>query len=264
LPRKPQTPPPLEVPQLTPDEIARGIARLRKRIDEVKALDPAKIAATDQAVKNCEQNIRTTILEVFGANSLQYRRNEHHQIWDGPLYVNMTYGQSQRGFAAGIPQTVTLLDGLIADLQERLGEHQVDPTSRIRAAFRDLDLHPRIASVAADLYRDGHYRNAVLDASMALVNVVKEKASKHDLDGKPLMQTVFSKNNPVLAFNDLANQTDFDEQEGLMHLFEGAVMAFRNPRAHDLDPDTAEEALEAIAFLSMLAKLLDRAKRTTP
>jgi hypothetical protein len=39
---------------------------------------------------------------------------------------------------------------------------------------------------------------------------------------------VFSKNNPVLAFNDLANRTDLDEQEGMMHLFEGTVLAIRN------------------------------------
>jgi hypothetical protein len=34
----------------------------------------------------------------------------------------------------------------------------------------------------------------------------------------PLVRAVFSKNNPVLAFNDLANQTDLDEQQGMMHL----------------------------------------------
>jgi len=96
---------------------------------------------------------------------------------------------------------------------------------------------------------------------VALVNYVKEKSRRHELDGAPLMRTVFSRNNPVLAFNDLADQGDQDEQEGLMHLFEGAVLAFRNPRAHDLERDTPEDALECIAFLSMLAKRLDQAKR---
>lgn len=75
------------------------------------------------------------------------------------------------------------------------------------------------------------------------------------------MRTVFSKKNPILAFNELKDQSDLDEQEGLMHLFEGAVLAFRNPRAHTLDEDWPEDALEFIAFLSLLAKRLERTKR---
>ncbi len=46
-----------------------------------------------------------------------------------------------------------------------------------------------------------------------------------------------------------------------MHLFMGAVLALRNPRAHTLFDDSPELALDYIAFLSMLAKRLDGAKR---
>lgn len=63
--------------------------------------------------------------------------------------------------------------------------------------------------------------------------------------------------------NDLQDPTDLDEQEGMMHLFMGAVLALRNPRAHALNVDTAEGAAESIAFLSMLAKRVDQAKRTS-
>jgi len=140
-------------------------------------------------------------------------------------------------------------------------QHQGDPTNWGRAA---QDLHPRIRTAVEDLYRNRHYRNAILDAALALMNHVKEKSRRPDLDGVALMRTVFSKNAPVLAFNDLADPSDFDEQEGLMHLFEGAMLAFRNPRAHDLAPDTPEYALECIGFLSMLAKKVDGAKRRAP
>jgi uncharacterized protein (TIGR02391 family) len=116
--------------------------------------------------------------------------------------------------------------------------------------------------VCVDLYRDGHYRNAVADAAVALVNYVKEKSRRHDLDGSGLATAVFSKNKPVLAFNDLKDRTDEDEQEGMMHLFVGAVLALRNARVHALLDDSAEMALEYIAFLSMLAKRVDQAKRT--
>lgn len=104
----------------------------------------------------------------------------------------------------------------------------------------------------------------MLDASVALVNFVKEKSRRHDLDGAPLMATVFSKNKPVLAFNDLKDKADEDEQEGMMHLFMGAVLALRNPRAHALLDDSPEVALEYIGLISLLAKRVDQAKRTTP
>lgn len=262
--RKPAAPPPTEVPQLGRDEIVRGVAKLKKRLDEVRALDANTVPAGDQRIENAERAIVAAILETYGPNSPHYRDNQYHRIWHGPQRVGMSKADLQRGFAAGIPQTVTLLEGLIADLEERLAEQTQDPTARVRAAFRDLDLHPRIGAVAADLYRDGHYRNAVLDAAVALVNFVKEKSRRHDLDGAALMRTVFSRNNPLLAFNDLADQSQQDEQEGLMHLFEGAVLAYRNPRAHDLVADSAEYALESIAFLSMLAKRVARARRTQP
>ena len=48
---------------------------------------------------------------------------------------------------------------------------------------------------------------------------------------------------------------------GMMHLFIGAVLALRNPRAYSVFDDSSELALDAIAFLSMLAKRLDATKR---
>jgi len=75
------------------------------------------------------------------------------------------------------------------------------------------------------------------------------------------MRTVFSVNNPGLRLNDLSDQTDKDEQEGMMHLFEGAVLALRNPRAHALFDESPELALDYIGLLSLLAKRLDGAKR---
>ena len=118
-------------------------------------------------------------------------------------------------------------------------------------------------SLCADLYCNGHYRNAVVDASVALMNLVREKSRRHDLDGAGLMTTVFSKKNPILTFNDLKDRTDEDEQEGMTHLFVGAVLALRNLRAHALLDDSPDMALEYVGRISLLAKRLEAAKRTT-
>jgi uncharacterized protein (TIGR02391 family) len=260
----PRKPPERQEPmpaRLTPEQIERGIAKLKKRIEEVRALDPLTVRHNDQRVKNVQSNISNTILEVFGAGSPQYRDNGRPSMLKGMSFVAQSDAQLQQRFAAVLPDLIGLLENFIANLEEQRVELVVDPTNRVRTAFADLDLHPRIRDAAEELYRDSHYRNAILDAALALMNLVKEKSRRHGLDGVALMRTVFSKNAPVLAFNDLADQSDLDEQEGLMHLFEGAMLAFRNPRAHDLAPDTPEYALECIGFLSMLAKKVDAAQR---
>jgi uncharacterized protein (TIGR02391 family) len=75
------------------------------------------------------------------------------------------------------------------------------------------------------------------------------------------MERVFNPSSPILRFNDLQTQTDRDEQKGFMMLFSGAVSGLRNPRAHAIIQDNPERALEFIAFVSLLAKLLDNAKK---
>lgn len=157
-----------------------------------------------------------------------------------------------------------MLEGLIARLEEKRADLQGDATQVVHAALRAFDLHPRIASVVTPLYENRHYGNAVLDGAIALINFVKEKSGRHDLDGKGLIQTVFSVNTPILAAADTSDQTGRDEQEGVMHLFEGAVMAVRNPRAHDLFEHDPQTALEYIVLLSLLAKRVEQAKRIIP
>ncbi len=75
------------------------------------------------------------------------------------------------------------------------------------------------------------------------------------------MREVFSRNNPVLVFNDLVDQTDRDEQEGMMHLFEGAVMAIRNPGGHSFPEGSEQRAMEYICFLSLLAYRVQEATK---
>jgi len=78
------------------------------------------------------------------------------------------------------------------------------------------------------------------------------------------MRTVFSPNNPILAFNDLTDQTNKDEQEGMMHLYEGVMLGVRNPRAHDLFDQDPQRALEYIVLISLLAKRVGEAKKVKP
>ncbi|MGA7429617.1 MAG: TIGR02391 family protein [Xanthobacteraceae bacterium] len=98
------------------------------------------------------------------------------------------------------------------------------------------------------------------DAVKALNNLVRLHSGE-EADGTSLMETVFSPKKPILRFNDGRDQSDHDEQKGFMMMFSGAVAGLRNPRAHRLIKDDPERALEFIAFVSLLAKLLDGSKK---
>lgn len=259
--RRQSVPPPIEIRQLSQDDIERGIAKLRRRLEEVRVLDPQKTPYNDAAVNNVEHNIRDTILEIFGERSPEYTAYRYHEIWHGPHIMGSADYERQDCFAEGIPQTIKVLEGLIARLEEKRHDMGRDPEARAKTAFQGMDLHPRVAQACSRLYEDGHYSEAVFAASKALINFVAEKSGRFDLDGAPLVRTVFSPKNPVLAFNDLSDRSDKDEQEGMMHLFEGAVLGIRNPRGHTILDDAPGRALEYVVLLSLLANRLEEARK---
>lgn len=146
-------------------------------------------------------------------------------------------------------------------MEEKLDGDAEDLTVRARHAFSQLGLHSEIARAVTKLFEDGHYANAVEDGCKVLDLLVKMRSGRTDLSGTELMQAVFSPKNPVLRFSGLQTESERSEQQGLMFLYSGAMLAFRNPRAHSLIQDEAESALDYIAFLSLLAKILERAKK---
>jgi len=249
------------------DEVNRAVQKLHARLFELQRLKSEYVRYNDQKVRNVEYNIRTDILEIYGRNSPEFGEYRDYRIfWPTAAFVRSeaqgraVENANQMHFSQAIPQAEEMLNGLIRRLNEKLAELVSRPQPQPRVAFENLKLHPTIASACTDTYKNGHYRESVLNASIALVDYVK-RISAQTLDGSALMSSVFSANKPSLAFNDLTSKTERDEQEGFMHLFMGAVLALRNPRAHALFDDSPEIALDYIAFLSMLAKRLDGAKR---
>ena len=173
----------------------------------------------------------------------------------------MSQGAIVDGKSRGKTQVLGILNGLIGRLREKRQDLGAGESPAPSTYFDRLNLHQRILDVSRDLFLDGYHWEAVFAAAKALVNYIKERSGQHDLDGAPLVRTVFSKNDPVLAFNDLASQTDQDEQEGMMHLFEGAVLGIRNPGGHSFPEGTEQRAIEYLSLLSLLAYRVQEARR---
>ena len=262
-PKRPSEPPPPEPHRFVSlDEIDRGIRKLERRIEQLLQVDMAKAVLDHSGADDvAASDIRETIRDVFGTSSPEYREHEHLSIWAGPMYLNMERGEVIQAREQGKKTVRTILEGLIGRLRERREELTSGTAPQPSDYFSRLNLHSRIADVTTDLFLDGHHWESVFAASKALVNYVKDRSQRHDLDGANLMRTVFSKQTPVLVFNELVEPTDLDEQEGMMHLFEGAVLAIRNPGGHTFPEGSAQRAVEYISFLSLLAYKVQEAKK---
>ena len=113
--------PPIQVKKFESiQEINQGITKLRRRIEEVKGLDPGRIRSDSQEVEITTQNIRKTLLEIFGHHSPEFREHQHHSIvyWRGVMRLGWDH-QRELDFAEGIPRTLSLLEGLIRGLEEK-------------------------------------------------------------------------------------------------------------------------------------------------
>lgn len=253
--------------ELTAEQITQGITKIQKRIAELEAmLQCQELTKLARDARSATQKINDTLMQVFGFDSIEY--NKTYKI--GGLYKNcgiIVIGgrptpdyEYVRDYHDGIRDAIATLGTVVDMLKERLEDMGASPEGKARRAIEGLDLHRDIEEAAGQLYRDGHYSNAVLAAANALTALVKYR-SGYTQDGVDLMNNVFSLNKPVLKLNELQDDSDRDEQKGFMMLLKGVVTALRNPRAHKQIDDDPEEAVEFIAFISLLAKRVDKAKK---
>ncbi|HBE67052.1 MAG TPA: TIGR02391 family protein [Planctomycetaceae bacterium] len=92
---------------------------------------------------------------------------------------------------------------------------------------------------------------------------IQDITGEHSI-GKELMGKAFNRQNPLIAINDGTSGNDPSEQEGFMHLTMGAMAGMRNLYSHgDVDTMQAIDALERLAFISLLFKRVDAAQAGT-
>jgi uncharacterized protein (TIGR02391 family) len=246
----------------SPEEIDLALVKLNRRIQELESLDvKTSLESKTAAAEVTRSNVRETIRDVFGSSSPEFKEHQYLHIWEGPSHGGMRLYERVRGAERGRLKVIGILNGLIGRLNEKRADMVAGTTPAPSTYVNHLNLHPRIREVSLDLFMDGHPWEAVFAASKALINYIKERSVRDDLDGAPLVRAVFSKNNPALAFNDLENQTDFDEQEGMMHLYEGVVLAIRDPGGHSFPEGPEQRAVEYISLISLLAYRVQEAKR---
>jgi uncharacterized protein (TIGR02391 family) len=121
-------------------------------------------------------------------------------------------------------------------------------------------LHPYIAAGCSKLYLNGHYTQAVGEASRAVFEYLRT-GSGLALDGVPLAQQAFSVQSPKLKFSDLSDETKRNEQVGFMEMLVGFAKGVRNPLAHTHGrQEEAQKAFEYLVMASLFCRRIDDAK----
>jgi uncharacterized protein (TIGR02391 family) len=120
-------------------------------------------------------------------------------------------------------------------------------------------LHPTVLGACPKLFADGHLRECVLSAAIALMDQIRE-LSGLGLDGSELMQVALSPVKRHIVVADLATDNGENVQRGTHLIAQGVVAAIRNPNAHRRVELSPPEALEQLAVLSFVARRLDHAR----
>lgn len=246
---------------LSHEEMKAALTKINRRLEEIKAVDVQTIRqGNDPLLQELSGKLQQFLIDTFGNSTHEYFQYASYtelrvmslQIGGTPISEIQSWVRSKLNAA------ITMLETIKAIFTEALEDAGISGTTvKAIKAYEGLELHPVIAQATSSLFRSGHPANAIEDAVKALNNLVRQK-SELELDGIPLMQKTFNKNNPILRFNPLADDSDRNEQQGFMEWFTGTVTGLRNPRAHKIIKDDPEMALEYIAFISLLAKLVDK------
>ncbi|MYB47936.1 MAG: TIGR02391 family protein [Dehalococcoidia bacterium] len=131
--------------------------------------------------------------------------------------------------------------------------------------FDHLVTDDLIREASRKRFLDESYSDAIEAAYKCLNNAVKDKSGVSDKDGADLMRKVFSPKAPILRFSKHKSTSLDNEQLGYMHLFEGAMIGIRNPRAHETQmSDSPDEALRLLTFANHLMQKLDQSSLSYP
>jgi uncharacterized protein (TIGR02391 family) len=242
-------------PTMSPQQAIPLLKRQLQRLQEVKALpfnDPR-----NDGWYNTTQNILNS---VYGMpNGEMHRNTKAFSYADSgiPLRVNMSDEELQADYVGRQERREALLLAFIEQLQDLAPPVAGGPVGEYR-------FHPEIEAVSGELIRDGHYKQAALEAYIRVIEEVK-RVSALPLDGDSLMNRSFGFENqePTIKFNLLQTDPERDEQRGILYLFKG-IVGLRNSKAHSNrifnDPFRAHDYL---ALASLLLRLLEIRIRTS-
>jgi hypothetical protein len=168
---------------------------------------------------------------------------------------------NEESFQARLSNMATVALGVLDDRDEL--DRNLRPTAPAIAADQ---LHPWVWDAARTFCDSKHYRAAVQQAALSINVHLQDKVDRRDTSDDRLVSACFSekgpdKDNPRLRIPDEQNdQTIRSIQHGAGLFAMGCVQVIRNPAAHEHGEWPIHIALERLAALSVLARLIEESR----
>jgi uncharacterized protein (TIGR02391 family) len=240
---------PSEPPTLTPQ---RAIELIRRQLDKYPEI--VKLHRRDPEVQKWESTTEGILNAAFGKPN-----GKNHANTDSFSYtIGVTYmGESDAYYAREHLESMAKKKAALESSIEQL-EILAPPIAQV--APGTYKFHAEIERVSGHLFRDGHYKQAALEAYIRVIEEVKARSGL-PLDGDNLMNQAFGCDAgkiPALKFNTLATPAELDEQRGFMYMFKG-IVGLRNSKAHSNalfnDPLRAHDYLSLASLLMRVLEL---------
>jgi hypothetical protein len=151
--------------KLTPDEQRAAVSRLESRIKEIEELDTSKIErGDDPSVQAVEARTKSTLANIFGEASAEYRRLRAAADLDATVYVlSLVDGyqtpphEVRAGVERGKQRAIALLRGEVDALKESIGFALLTPPEPDKRSSAPTDkiflIHGRDDAAKAEVAR---------------------------------------------------------------------------------------------------------------
>lgn len=133
----------------------------------------------------------------------------------------------------------------------------------IESKFKDRQIHSEVKKYCSIELMQDNYFHAVFEAVKGLAQRIRDLSGIQE-DGARLVETVFSIEKPLLAFNSLQTETEKSEHKGFALLLKGCFGYIRNPLGHEpkIIWSAADDAADHFTLISMLHRKLDKCFQT--
>lgn len=172
-----------------------------------------------------------------------------------PMRQNLNRALASAGLAVKASGELAAVDAAetLSQATRRALELRADLTSR--------GVHPDVLRFCREELLADNYFHAVLEAVKSVADKIRQRTGLTD-DGAELVDRAFSGDAPMLAINELKNESEKGEQRGFSNLIKGTFSMFRNTTAHAPRIHwqmTKEDAEDLFSMVSLMHRRIDAA-----
>ena len=128
--------------------------------------------------------------------------------------------------------------------------------------FDREDVHSCMLEACKEFYKNPDHDQVIENATEALLDFVREKSEHpHLSEVDELLDTVFHKEKPILAFSTKKQGHDKEVQEAMLLMMKGVLKSGMTKNNRKFFLDDHDKALNYLAMINSIANHIEKAKK---